>query len=51
MNARIGYERGHYGLYLFGRNLTDTVRYTQKSLSTGSTGEPRILGMMAVLKF
>ncbi len=53
MNARVGYERGHYGLYLFGRNLTDTQRDTQKSLflGAGSTGEPRILGMMAVLKF
>lgn len=53
MNARLGYERGHYGLYLFGRNLTDTKRDTQKNLTlgAGSTGEPRILGMMAVLKF
>jgi outer membrane receptor protein involved in Fe transport len=51
-NARLGYEGSHYGIYLFGRNLTDTKRYTQKDATLGgSTGEPRILGVMAALKF
>jgi iron complex outermembrane receptor protein len=51
MNARLGYERNQYGIYLFGRNLTDTKRFTQKYSGAGSTGEPRILGVMATLRF
>ncbi|MDB6169128.1 MAG: putative TonB-dependent receptor [Verrucomicrobia bacterium] len=52
LNARVGYERSKFGIYLFGKNLSDTKRYTQQSYrGTGSTGEPRILGVMALVKF
>jgi iron complex outermembrane receptor protein len=53
LNARIGYEKGNYGVYLFGRNLGDTRYFTQKSsdIDAGIIGEPRILGVMAMLKF
>lgn len=53
LNARVGYEYRNYGVYLFGRNLTDKAYYTQISpdIDAGVIGERRILGVMAQLKF
>jgi outer membrane receptor protein involved in Fe transport len=51
VNARLGYEQSHYGVYLFGRNLTDSKRSTQNDFNAHSTGAPRVLGVMAALKF
>jgi len=53
LNARIGYEREHWGLYLFGRNLTASEYYSVKifPLPAGIISEPRILGVMASFKF
>lgn len=35
LNARIGYERGNFGIYLFGKNLTDQ-RYFSNALDFGA---------------
>lgn len=53
LNSRIGWDKGRYALYLFGRNLTDTKHYTQRTAANGfsSTGEPRVLGVMAIARF
>lgn len=48
LDARIGYEKGNYGVYLFGRNLCDTEYFTHSYLFFGrpaaSAGTPRIIG-------
>jgi iron complex outermembrane receptor protein len=53
LNAQIGYERGNYGVYLFGRNLADKRYFTLKEsdINAGVIGEPRVLGVKAELKF
>jgi len=53
LNARVGFERDSYGIYLFGRNLAEKEYYTFKNQFTqaGVAAEPRILGLMAMLKF
>jgi iron complex outermembrane receptor protein len=47
--ARIGYEKGDFGIYLYGSNLFDTEYYTQAYLFQGqpsaSPGIPRIVGV------
>jgi iron complex outermembrane receptor protein len=53
LNARIGYEREHWGVYLYGKNLTSTEYYTTKLFpyGVGIIGEPRVLGVMATFRF
>lgn len=53
LNARTGFDRGAYGIYLFARNLSDTRYYTMidAGLKAGVIGEPRVLGVMATLRF
>jgi len=57
LNARIGYERKRFGVYLFGKNLTD-VQYTGIGVPdvfgkglVGSPGDPRTFGVMGQFKF
>lgn len=49
LDARVGYEHGNYGAYLFARNLLDTEYYTHTYLFHGAPaatpGVPRIVGM------
>jgi len=53
LNARIGFEREHFGLFLFGENLTDTHYFTKKFPSTdsGAPGLPRSFGVMLVARY
>lgn len=53
LNARIGYEREHWGVYLYGKNLTSSEYYTTKLFPYGAgiIGEPRVLGVMATMRF
>ncbi len=53
LNARIGYENDHWGAYVFGRNLTDEEYFTNKTtdIDAGVIGEPRVIGVMGILKF
>jgi iron complex outermembrane receptor protein len=53
LNARVGYEREHFGVYVFARNLTDEKFFTNKSsdIDAGVIGEPRIFGVMGLVKF
>lgn len=53
LNARIGFEKKNWGVYLYGRNLTDKEYYSLKipSLGAGFPGEPRTYGVMATLTF
>jgi len=48
LDARIGYEKGNYGIYVFGRNLCDTEYFTHSYLFFGrpasTGGTPRIIG-------
>lgn len=48
VDARIGYEQPHYGVYLFARNLFDTEYYSHTYLFQGvpaaSPGIPRLIG-------
>jgi iron complex outermembrane receptor protein len=57
LNARIGLERKHFGVYLFGKNLTDE-QYTGFGVPdvfgkglVGSPGDPRTFGLMGQYKF
>lgn len=47
--ARVGYERGDYGVYLYGSNLFDEEYYTQayrfQGIPSASPGIPRIVGV------
>jgi hypothetical protein len=40
LNARVGFEGGHFGVFLFGENLTDTEHYRKKipPLNAGAPG-------------
>jgi iron complex outermembrane receptor protein len=53
LNARVGYERDHWGLYLYGKNLADSEYYTLKlfPIQSGLIGEPRTVGVMATFNF
>jgi iron complex outermembrane receptor protein len=52
LNARIGYEASHWGLYVYGDNLTNTKYYPIKLSGTlGITSEPRSVGVLATFKF
>ena len=56
LNARTGYEKAHYGIYLFCKNLLDQ-RYGHFGIPgagnslVGSPGDPRVFGIEAKLKF
>ena len=52
-NARIGYEKEHWGVYLYGNNLTDTEYYSLKVriLGAGIPGEPRSVGLIVKTEF
>ena len=52
-NARIGYEKEHWGIYLYGNNLTDTEYYSLKIrvLGAGIPGEPRSVGLIVKTEF
>jgi iron complex outermembrane receptor protein len=55
-NAKLGYERRHFGVYLFGKNLFDRT-YSRFGIPgptgalVGSPGEPRTFGIQATYKF
>ncbi len=54
--AKIGYEANMWSVYLWGRNLTDTVYWTRASVSQSGqqvavTGEPRSVGVTGVTRF
>jgi len=51
LNARLGYERKHFAVFLFGRNLTDTEYFVNKvvDLVAGVPGEPATIGAMVQL--
>jgi iron complex outermembrane receptor protein len=53
LNAQIGYEHRNFGVYLFGHNLADKRYFTLKEsdINAGVIGEPRVLGVMAQMKF
>jgi iron complex outermembrane receptor protein len=53
LNARIGYEKARWGIWLYGKNLTDKEYYAYKipTLGVGFPGEPRSLGIMASVSF
>jgi len=53
LQARVGFERGHFGIFLFGENLTDTEYFTTKSppLNAGAPGWPRTIGAMASVRY
>jgi len=48
LDARIGYEKGNFGIYVFGRNLSDTSYFTHTYVFFGqpasSPGPPRMIG-------
>jgi iron complex outermembrane recepter protein len=56
LNAKIGYETKRFGVYLFGKNLTDR-QYSHFGILNpdntrfGAPGEPRTFGIQAVYKF
>ncbi len=61
LHARVGWENTHFGLALFGRNLTDET-YTANAINfrdpasnadffVGSPGHPRMLGVAGFVKF
>jgi iron complex outermembrane receptor protein len=55
-NAKLGYERRHFGVYLFGKNLFDRT-YSRFGIPgptgalVGSPGAPRTFGIQATYKF
>jgi len=53
LSARFGYEREHFGIFLFGENLTDTEYFTKKvsSLNAGAPGQPQIFGIEATARY
>lgn len=53
LNARLGYERKHFAVFLFGRNLTDTEYFVNKvvDLVAGVPGEPATIGAMVQLSY
>jgi iron complex outermembrane receptor protein len=53
LSARAGYERTHFGVFLFAENLTDTKYFTAKvpPLNAGATGRPQSFGVMVTSRF
>ena len=53
LNARVGFERGHFGVFLFGVNLTDEDYYSTKieALNAGAPGLPQTFGVMVTAKY
>ena len=49
LNARVGFEKGPWSVYLYGANLSDSRYYTLKipPLSVGFPGDPRTFGLVA----
>lgn len=46
-NGRFGYERTHWGAYVYGRNLLNATyaQYTRADAGVALLGEPRVLGL------
>jgi len=46
-NGRFGYERAHWGAYVYGRNLLNATyaQYVREDLGVALLGEPRVLGL------
>ena len=48
LDARIGYEKGNFGIYVFGRNLTGTDYFSNSYVFLGqpssTPGNPRVIG-------
>ncbi|KMY67333.1 hypothetical protein AAU61_10820 [Desulfocarbo indianensis] len=55
LNVKIGYETGHFDVYLYGRNLLDeeyaTRAYQVNNVWYGRAGEPQIFGLMLTARF
>ncbi|MGV3533129.1 MAG: TonB-dependent receptor [Chthoniobacteraceae bacterium] len=53
VNAKIGYEQKHWGIYAFARNLGDTEYYSIKlyPFGVGAIGDPRTFGAMVTFDF
>jgi iron complex outermembrane receptor protein len=53
LNVRVGFERDHMGVFLFGENLTDTGYFTKKiaSLNAGAPGRPQTFGVMVTVQY
>ena len=53
LNARGGFQQKHWGVFLFGENLTDTRYYLKKiaPLKAGAPGRPQTFGVMATVRF
>lgn len=46
-NGRLGYERQHWGAYVYGKNLLNATysQYTRTDVPVALLGEPRIIGL------
>ena len=46
-NGRFGYERGHWGAYLYGKNLLNATyaQYTRADVGVALLSEPRVVGL------
>ena len=46
-NGRFGYERQHWGAYVYGKNLLNTTysQYTRTDIPVAMLGEPRVVGL------
>jgi outer membrane receptor protein involved in Fe transport len=46
-NGRFGYERGHWGAYVYGKNLLNATysQYTRTDIPVSMLGEPRVVGL------
>lgn len=53
VNAKVGYERKNFALFVFGKNLEDKFYYTNKrlDLDAGVPGEPRTWGVMGTVRY
>lgn len=53
LNAKIGYERKNWAVYVYGKNLADSEYYSLKlhPFGVGIIGDPRTVGMMVTLRF
>jgi iron complex outermembrane receptor protein len=47
LNGRFGYEREHWGLYVFGKNLLDQTysQYVRTDVQVALLGDPRVVGV------
>jgi outer membrane receptor protein involved in Fe transport len=46
-NGRFGYEREHWGAYVFGKNLLDATysQYNRNDVPIALLSEPRVVGV------